>query len=100
MSRGTERNSLWRQTVGGAASPRCATCGEVTSVVQVARVGMTVDMGPALGAKLNPQQSRLETSSAQVGEGAPATLDAVQALIDQGNVHPLASGKSAGHCRR
>lgn len=77
---------------GPAASFRCARCGEVAGVVRVARAGTTVNMGPPLGTETQNRDGLvldyfLGTAWYAV---ASETLDAVQALIDPGNVDPLA----------
>jgi hypothetical protein len=67
-------------------------CGEVAGVVRVARAGTTVNMGPPLGNE-TPAQDGLVLDyflgTAWHAETAEI-LDAVQALIDQGHVDPLA----------
>lgn len=81
-----------RTAQGSAASFRCAQCGEVAGVVRVARADTPVDMGPPLGSEAYAQNGLvldffLGTAwQAETGE----ILDSVQALIDQGNVDPLA----------
>jgi hypothetical protein len=45
----TRSNQVREQTASGAASFRCAKCGELAGVARVARAGTTVDMGPSLG---------------------------------------------------
>ena len=77
---------------GPAASFRCARCGELAGVVRVVRAGATVNMGPPLGIE-TPDRDGLvldhflgtawQAQSAEV-------LDAVQALIEAGNVDPAA----------
>jgi hypothetical protein len=79
------------RTVYGAASFRCAQCGEVAGVVRVARAGTTVDMGPPFGRETSAHDGLvvdyfMGTACLTADSGA---LDAVQAVIDSGNVDPV-----------
>ena len=77
---------------GPAASFRCTRCGELAGVVRVARAGTMVDMGPPLGIEI-PDRDGLVLDyflgTAWQAESAEV-LDAVQALVEQGNVAPAA----------
>ena len=76
---------------GAAASFRCAQCGELAGVVRVARTGATVEMGQSPGSDLTASGLVLDCflGTSWHAEG-PGILDAVQALIEQGNVDPAA----------
>ena len=76
---------------GTAASFRCARCGELAGVVRVARTGPTVGMGRSPGRDLTASGLVLDCflGTSWHAEG-PGILDAVQALIEQGNVDPAA----------
>ena len=76
---------------GTAVSFRCARCGEVAGVVRVARAGAPDDLGRASSAGLTAGGLVLDCflgASRHAQEGG--ILDAVQALIEQGNVDPAA----------
>ena len=79
------------RTAHGAASFRCAACGEVAGVVRVARAGPPVDIGPPVG-RANPERDGLVVDyflgTTWLAAGA-ATLDAVQAVIDEGEADPV-----------
>lgn len=79
------------RTPSGAASFRCAECGELAGLVRVARAGSAVDLGPPLGR--GPASGDglvvdyfLGTAWMAAAAGA---LDAVQAAIDAGGTDPL-----------
>jgi hypothetical protein len=77
---------------GTAASFRCAACGEMAGVVRVIRAGAPVDMGPRLGLQAHDHDGLvldyfLGTAWLSAGSGM---LDAVQALIEQGEIDPEA----------
>jgi len=79
------------RTAYGAASFRCAECGEMAGVVRVARAGATVDMGPPFGRQAATGDGLvvdyfLGTAWHAAG---PEVLDSVQALIDAGSADPI-----------
>jgi hypothetical protein len=80
------------RTAYGAASFRCAKCGELAGVVRVARAGTTVDMGPPLGRE-TPSRDGLVvdyfTGTAWLAADS-TSLDTVQAVIDRGDIDPIA----------
>jgi predicted RNA-binding Zn-ribbon protein involved in translation (DUF1610 family) len=81
------------RTAHGAASFRCAQCGELAGVVRVARAGTSVDLGPPLGRQVDERDGLVVDyflGTTWQAAGAQAA-DAVQAIIDdKGTVDPLA----------
>jgi hypothetical protein len=76
---------------GTAASFRCAQCGDLAGVVRIARADTAAEIGRLPGR--NPTASRLVLDcflGRSWHAAEPATLDAVQGLIEQGNVDPIA----------
>ena len=68
-----------------AASFRCGECGEIVGVVRVARTGGTAGSGPGAGGWLVLEYFLGTVWHAGTGE----VLDAVEALIQQGNADPV-----------
>ncbi|HEY0937607.1 MAG TPA: hypothetical protein VGD91_28190 [Trebonia sp.] len=81
-----------QRTARGAASFRCAECGELAGVVRVARAGVPVDLGPPLGVKTTAADGLVvDYFLGTAWLAAPrAALDAVQALVDEGDADPVA----------
>jgi len=76
---------------GTAASFRCARCGELAGVVRVARAGATVGIGRPAGRELTASGLVLDCFLGTSWHAQEAgILDAVQALIEQGNIDPVA----------
>ena len=76
---------------GTAASFRCARCGELADLVRVAQAGTTVDTGRPPGSELTATGLDLDCFLGTSRHPAEAGIvDAVQALIEQGNVDPVA----------
>ena len=76
---------------GAAASFRYAQCGELAGVVRVARTGATVEMGQSPGSDLTASGLILDCFLGTSWHAEETgILDAVQALIEQGNVDPAA----------
>jgi hypothetical protein len=80
------------RTAYGAASFRCAKCGEMAGVLRVARANTPVDMGPPLGVETPGRDGLVIDYFLGTAWLASETesLDAVQALIDQGSADPVA----------
>jgi hypothetical protein len=80
------------RTAPGAVSFRCAACGELAGVVRAAPAGAAADMGPPLGRTTSDRDGLIVDEF--IGTAWVATsrvvVDAVQALIDEGDVDPLA----------
>lgn len=68
-----------------AASFRCGECGEIAGVIRVARTGSTVDSEPSAEGSLVLEYFLGTVWHPDAGE----VLDAVQALIEQGNADPV-----------
>jgi hypothetical protein len=82
-----------RTAQGMAASFRCAACGEMAAVVKVARAGSTIDMGPPLGRETYDHDGLVVDyflGSTAWHAADAQTLGAVQALINEGPVDPMA----------
>lgn len=76
---------------GAAVSFRCARCGEVAGVVRLVRAGAPDDLGRAPGAELTAGGLVLDCFLGTSRRSQEAgILDAVQALIERGNVDPAA----------
>ena len=74
-----------------AASFRCGRCGELAGVVRVARAGAPGDLGRPFGAELIASGLVLDCFLGASWHAQEAgILEAVQALIEQGNVDPAA----------
>jgi predicted RNA-binding Zn-ribbon protein involved in translation (DUF1610 family) len=86
---------------GLAASFRCARCGEVAGVIRVARAGTAVTMGPPPGTGAPGRDGLvLDYFIGTVWQAESAeVLDALQALIDQGHVDPVAIRGISGPLR-
>ena len=80
------------RSAGGAASFRCAQCGEVAGVVRVARAGTAVDMGPPLGHQVNGHDGLVVDYFLGTAwqAASPETAAAVLALLEAGSADPLA----------
>jgi hypothetical protein len=79
------------RTAHGAASFRCAACGEAAGVVKVVRTGTSVDMGPPAGLQSSAHDGLVVDyflGTTWLAASA-AALDAVQAIIDGGNADPV-----------
>jgi len=77
--------------LGTAASFRCGRCAEVAGVVRVARAGTADEPGPASGAEPVASGLVLDCFLGTSWHAYEAgVLDAVQALIEQGSVDPVA----------
>ena len=79
------------RTANGAVSFRCAACGELAGVVRATPAGAPAGMGPPLGTITSDHDGMIVDQfigTAWVA-ASRATVDAVQALIDEGNVDPL-----------
>ena len=87
---GTTRLGV-RNRRGTAASFRCAQCGDLAGVVRVARANPAIGTRRLPGREPNADRLVLDCflGASWHAEGA-ATLDAVQELIEQGNVDPVA----------
>jgi hypothetical protein len=80
------------RTAYGAAGFRCAECGEVAGVVRAARAYTPVDMGPPLGVETADRDGLVVgyfLGTAWLA-AQPGALEALQALIDQGDTDPVA----------
>jgi hypothetical protein len=80
------------RTADGAASFRCAACGEAAGVVRTARAGALVDLGPMAG-RHDPGRDGfvIDYFLGTVWFAAdPAAVDAVQAILDAGCADPAA----------
>jgi hypothetical protein len=76
---------------GTAASFRCARCGELAGVVRVSRSGTPDDPGRPSGTELTASGLVLDCFLGASRHAQEAgILDAVQALIERGNVDPAA----------
>jgi hypothetical protein len=76
---------------GDAVSFRCGRCGEVAGVVRVARVGALDDLGQPSGMELTAGGLVLDFFLGASWHAQEAwILQAVQALIEEGNVDPAA----------
>lgn len=78
------------RTANGAASFRCAACGEPAGVVRAALAEAPVDMGPPLGVTTSDQDGLIVDQfigTAWVA-ASRAVVDAVRALIGEGSVDP------------
>jgi len=78
---------------GGAASFRCARCGEVAGVVRVTRAGAPGDAGAPPGREAPREGGGLAMDCFLGGHHRTAdrgVLDAARALIDRGSVDPAA----------
>jgi hypothetical protein len=80
-----------RNRRGTAASFRCAQCGDVTGAVRVARANPAIGTRRLPGREPNADGLVLDffLGTSWRAEGT-AILDAVQELIEQGNVDPIA----------
>jgi hypothetical protein len=76
---------------GTAASFRCAQCGDLAGVVRIARADTAAEIGRLPGRDPIASGLVLDYFLGRSWHAAePATLDAVQGLIEQGNVDPIA----------
>jgi len=77
---------------GISARFRCARCGDLAGVVRVIRAGTPVDMGTPLGKQVQKRDGLvLDYFLGTTWHSATSDkLDAVQALIEQGHVDPIA----------
>jgi predicted RNA-binding Zn-ribbon protein involved in translation (DUF1610 family) len=80
------------RTKDGAASFRCAACGEAAGVVRTARAGALVDLGPLAGRHATGHDGFvIDYFLGTVWFAAdPAAVDAVQAILDAGGADPAA----------
>ena len=79
------------RTARGAASFRCAACGEVAGVVKVARAGTPVDLGPPLGRETSTRDGLVVDyflGTAWLAADAEV-LDAVRVIIEDGKADPV-----------
>ena len=75
----------------GQAVFRCARCTRLAAVVHVVRAGTTADMGRPAGTEITAEGLVLDGFLGTSWHAEPAgILDAVQALIERGNVNPVA----------
>jgi hypothetical protein len=75
----------------GQAVFRCARCARLAGVVHVVRAGTTADMGRPAGTEITAGGLVLDGFLGPSWHAEPAgILDAVQAIIGQGNVDPAA----------
>ena len=81
-----------QRTGQGAASFRCAACGEMAGVVKVARSGATVDMGPPLGRETYDRDGIVVDYFLGTAwrSADAATLDAVAEIVGSAAPDPLA----------
>jgi hypothetical protein len=79
------------RTADGAASFRCAACGELAGVVR-ATAGGAAATGPPLGTTTSDQDGFIVSDFIGIAwlAAGRAVLDAVRALIDEGSIDPLA----------
>lgn len=88
----TNSTRYGERTANGAASFRCAACGEPAGAVRATLAESPVDMGPPLGIITSDQDGVIIDQfigTAWVAMGRQA-VEAVQALIDAGDVDPAA----------
>lgn len=80
------------RTAHGAASFRCAECGELAGVVKVSRAGTVVDMGPPLGREVQSRDGLVVDYFLGTAwlNASTTELDTVQALISEEPIDPLA----------
>jgi len=75
----------------GEAVFRCARCTRLAAIVHVVRAGTTAGMGRPAGTEITAEGLVLDRFLGTSWHAEPAgILDAVQALIEQGNVDPVA----------
>jgi hypothetical protein len=87
----TNATRYGERTANGAASFRCAACGEVAGQVRAVPAGAPADLGPPLGVMASGQDGLIVDQfigTAWVA-GSRAVVDAVQTLIDEDNIDPL-----------
>jgi hypothetical protein len=80
------------RTADGAARFRCAACGEPAGVVRATPAQAPVDLGPPLGITTSDQDGVVidEFIGTAWVAMSRAVVDTVRALIDAGNIDPLA----------
>jgi predicted RNA-binding Zn-ribbon protein involved in translation (DUF1610 family) len=80
------------RTTDGAASFRCAACGEAAGVVRTARAGANVDLGPLAGRYDTDRDGFvIDYFLGTVWFAADrAAVDAVAAILDAGGADPAA----------
>jgi hypothetical protein len=88
----TDPTRYGERTANGAASFRCAACVEPAGVVRATPAGAQADMGPPLGTITSDQDGLIVDQFIGTAWVAAtrAVVDAVQALIDEDNIDPLA----------
>lgn len=79
------------RTGQGAASFRCAACGEMAAVVKVARSGASVDMGPPLGRETYDRDGIVVDYFLGTAwkSADTATLDAVREIVSSQAPDPV-----------